>query len=56
LFNRWKDIVNEFENYNNTSVIWDGKNKNGAELPDGTYFYIIDTGDEQFTGWVQVAR
>ena len=56
LFNRWKDIVNEFENYNNTSVVWDGKNKNGNELPDGTYFYIIDTGDEQFTGWVQVAR
>lgn len=56
IFNRWKDIVNEFENYDNETEVWDGTNKNGADLPDGTYFYIIDTGDEPFTGWVQIAR
>ncbi len=56
IFNRWKDFVNEFENYDNEAEVWNGTNKNGTALPDGTYFYIIDTGDEQFTGWVQIAR
>jgi len=56
IFNRWEDIVNKFENYDNEGVVWDGKNKAGADLPNGTYFYIIEVKEDRFAGWVQIAR
>ncbi|NTW23920.1 MAG: HYR domain-containing protein, partial [Lentimicrobium sp.] len=54
LFNRWGDQIRYFENYDNTTVVWDGTNKQGKELPDGTYYYIIKlrTINKIFTGWV----
>jgi len=38
IFNRWG-----IEEYKNTNYLndWDGRNNNGAELPDDTYFYIL---------------
>lgn len=42
LYNRWGDIVWEASNYNNTSVVFTGLNKNGGELYTGTYFYKIE--------------
>ncbi len=39
IFNRWGNLVFESQNYNND---WDGKNLNGKDLPDGTYFYILN--------------
>jgi gliding motility-associated-like protein len=41
IFNRWGDLVWEGKNYNNTSVVFRGLNRNGSELPSGTYFYQI---------------
>ncbi len=38
IFNRWGDIVYEAQPYLND---WDGKNKNGKELPQGTYYYVL---------------
>ena len=35
---------------------WHGQNKNGKDLPDGTYFYKITTATEVFTGYVQLVR
>ncbi len=53
IFNRWGDEVNRFENYNNTSVRWEGDNKRGEPLPDGTYFYILEIqGYDPVQGWV----
>ncbi len=38
IFNRWGDLVfSEFPYHNG----WDGKNKKGEDLPDGTYYYIL---------------
>ena len=56
LFNRWEDVVNEFEDYDNEKVVWNGTNKKGVELPEATYFYIIVVGDKQYSGWVQITR
>ncbi len=56
LFNRWEDKVREFDGYNNTTIVWDGTNENGNELPDGTYFYIINVGEQHYNGWVQITR
>ncbi|NQY10307.1 MAG: gliding motility-associated C-terminal domain-containing protein [Flavobacteriales bacterium] len=60
IFNRWGDIVKSIDKYNNDDADfrWDGKNTNGDDLPVGTYYYVIDLGDEAspVTGWVQILR
>jgi gliding motility-associated-like protein len=59
VFNRWGNPVYFAEPYNND---WDGSpnqaGKTGSgKLPSGTYYYILDLGDEKtapFTGFVQL--
>lgn len=41
IYNRWGDLVWEGANYDNSSVVFLGLNRNGNELPAGTYFYKI---------------
>lgn len=53
IFNRYGTEIFNRDNYKNE---WDGKSKNGKELPTGTYFYIITTIDEQIPGWVYLNR
>jgi len=50
VYNRWGTKVYESSNYNNN---WDGDN-----LPDATYFYIVDlkTGEKPFTGTLTIIR
>jgi gliding motility-associated-like protein len=38
IFNRWGDIVYKARPYNND---WQGQNNQGADVPDGTYYYIL---------------
>ncbi|MEY3051366.1 MAG: hypothetical protein RLY31_1151 [Bacteroidota bacterium] len=54
VFNRWGNLVFEAQGYDNT---WDGKHR-GSDLPDGTYFYLLDLGDDQepYTGYLQLQR
>ncbi len=56
LFNRWGDQIRQFENYNNTTVVWDGTNRYGERLPAATYYYIIRLRsiNKVYTGWVVV--
>jgi gliding motility-associated-like protein len=62
IYNRWEDVVQEFVNYDNKNVVWDGKNKNGKDVPDGTYFYVIKLEtfslhvENTITGWVQITN
>ena len=56
IFNRWEDVVQSFEGYDNETVVWKGDNRGGQDLPQGTYFYIIEAGEEKFVGWVQLTR
>jgi len=51
IFNRWGKIVFEITGYDNTSKVFTGQSNSGAlpgadMLPDGTYFYVIDYGNE----------
>ena len=54
-------LVFESGDYTN-GTLWDGYNMNGVELPEGTYFYIIDmkvAGKEkevQFRSFVEILR
>ncbi|MCU0420692.1 MAG: FG-GAP-like repeat-containing protein [Cyclobacteriaceae bacterium] len=58
IFNRWGDEVWAGDNYDNSRVVFAGKNNTGNELPSGTYFYKIlfnATGKTQ-TGYLVLRR
>jgi gliding motility-associated-like protein len=55
IFNRWGNEVMFEKGYKNT---WKGT-WNNQNLPDGTYFYILDLGDKEhtmFSGYLQIQR
>ena len=48
IFNRYGTIVYSKNNYQDE---WYGQSNNGNELPDGTYYYVINfTDKETITG------
>jgi len=59
IYNRYGSLVFEAVNYINE---WHGQDKDGNELPTGTYFYVIDFMNEdpvyglQATGWVYINK
>jgi gliding motility-associated-like protein len=58
IFNRWGDLVFDVSDYNNTDRAFTGVNKNGNELPSGTYFYKIEygTGRKVKNGYLSLKR
>ena len=56
VFNRWGHLVFERQGYTNAQG-WDGR-WNGRDLPDGTYFYMIDLkdGSAVMSGYLQILR
>ncbi|MCB2196834.1 MAG: gliding motility-associated C-terminal domain-containing protein, partial [Bacteroidetes bacterium] len=61
VFNRWGLKVFEQQRYSNEdrSRAWDGRSKNGKELPSGTYYYVIildEAGFEPITGSITIIR
>ncbi|MFN0034802.1 MAG: gliding motility-associated C-terminal domain-containing protein [Saprospiraceae bacterium] len=56
VFNRWGNLVFEQKGYTN-SAAWAGQ-WNGKELPDGTYFYLIELGGNggKMNGWLEILR
>ena len=63
IFNRAGIKIYEADGYNNDDVIFNGIGLNGIylssqELPDGTYFYVIDKGDgsRPVTGYLELIR
>ncbi len=63
VLNRYGDIIYEIKGYDNSSRVWRGEVNRGiklgsGDLPDGTYFYVIDFGDGQSAekGFVMIKR
>jgi gliding motility-associated-like protein len=60
IFNRWGEELLALNGYNNTTVKWEGLNKNGNELPEGTYFAILvyakNGSDKILKGHVDIRR
>jgi hypothetical protein len=63
IFNRAGTLVYEAEGYDNTETFFDGKSNKGLSLmgtnvPDGTYFYIIDKrdGSKPLAGYLEVVN
>lgn len=58
LFDRWGSLVYIEDNYNNT---WTGVDKNGSELSDGVYYFVLEVVDasnvvSQYKGHVTLLR
>lgn len=55
IYNRWGNIVYQIKNYSNQ---WNGYNNKGDELPDGTYFAILEikSKDIVLKGYVEMKR
>jgi gliding motility-associated-like protein len=56
LFDRWGNKVWSVEGYNNTERVWDGKNTKGVAMPNGTYFYIFQSGEAIYKGYVEITK
>jgi gliding motility-associated-like protein len=56
IINRLGEEIWNGKNYNNGSVMWDGQNMRGMDVPDGTYFYDITYDNVEKRGWVIVKR
>ncbi|MBX2956998.1 MAG: gliding motility-associated C-terminal domain-containing protein, partial [Cyclobacteriaceae bacterium] len=59
IYNRWGDAVFEITNYDNQTRVFRGLNKNGNELPSGTYFYKLEftsSGLKMKTGYLSLKR
>ncbi len=47
IYNRWGQVVYETTD---PHINWDGKNKSGEDLPDGTYYYISKVFEQRVSG------
>ncbi len=63
IYNRYGNLVYQGTGYNNIEIVWKGEANTGMvlgkkELPDGTYFYVIDLGDgsKSKSGYVVLHR
>jgi gliding motility-associated-like protein len=56
LLNRWGMEVRSFTNYDNVSVVWDGTDASGQELPQGVYYYVLEINDEITKGFVNLLK
>jgi len=55
-YNRLGNKVWEGKNYDNSTVVWEGENLSGNDLPSDTYFYIFESGSDVEKGWVELTR
>ncbi|MBK7666383.1 MAG: tandem-95 repeat protein [Sphingobacteriaceae bacterium] len=60
ILNRWGNVIYKMDGYDNT---WNGKSSEGVkfgsdDLPEGTYFYILDlgNGDKPYKGFIYLNR
>jgi hypothetical protein len=63
IYNRAGTLVYEAKGYDNNTVVFDGVSNKGLNLmgtnvPDGTYFYVIDKGDgsKPKTGYLEIVN
>lgn len=55
IYTRWGQMISEIAGYDNADKKWEGR-INGQVVPSGTYFYVIDLGDNSkpLKGWIEL--
>ena len=56
VFNRYGLKVWEGKNYDNTNVVFNGKDMGGFDLPPATYFYVLIVEGGERKGWLEILR
>ncbi len=63
IFNRAGTLVYQGHGYDNADIVFDGRSNRGVSplgnnLPDGTYFYVIDRGDgeKELAGYLEIVK
>lgn len=58
IFNRWGDLVWAAKDYDNVTEgkVWKGKSSKGTELPDATYFYVVEANGKTYKGWIELTH
>lgn len=56
IFGRWGGLVWEGIGYDNREVVWCGKDNNGVDLPDGTYYYVATINGQAYNGFIELFR
>lgn len=56
IFNRWGQKVWDADNYDNSTVVWEGKDNGNTEMSTGTYFYVAQVNGTTYKGWVELTR
>ncbi len=56
IFNRWGLLVWSTDGYDNVNKVWRGENKQGQDLPDGTYYFQAEINSNTRTGFIELIR
>ncbi len=58
IYDRWGNKIFDQVGYDNSQVTFSGTADNGNEMPEGTYYYVIDkgNGDKRVTGFFLLRR
>ena len=59
IINMYGSEVARFRNYSSLTGYWDGKDRYGKDLPDGTYYYFLTITrpyNERLSGFVIIKR
>lgn len=57
IYNRWGDILETIDNYDNTTNNWNGTNGNDDPVDSGTYYFtVVSSGELITSGWVELMR
>ncbi len=56
IFNRWGNVIQTFNNYDNVSSVWDGKTDKGKDATEGTYYYTVEFREKNYSGYIELTR
>ncbi len=57
IYNRWGDVLETIENYDNDGMVWRGTNGKNDPVDSGTYYFtVISNGELITSGWVELIR
>jgi gliding motility-associated-like protein len=56
IYNRWGDVIFKIADYDNLTNVWEGKDEFNNQVGVGTYFYIFEADNTQYSAWVNVVK